>query len=104
MLGFEIKGGDILQQRGEERVLEVKKWGLATYEMIVSWVSLWTAFAFLGERDRAEQARQIAVVSYRIMIGEDETFEESIGKDARSLIKEKKLWAGFDLRGVSGQT
>jgi hypothetical protein len=104
MLGFEIEGGDLMQQRGEKNDLTVKKWGMAAHEMMNGWVLLWTSFAFLGERDRAEQARKIAAVSYRILVGEDETFEESIGKDVRLSIKEKRLWGGFGLRSLSGQT
>jgi SET domain len=94
MLGFKIEGGEVMAQLGEKSDLEVKKWGILFHELIRQWVLLWTAFALLGEADRAEQAREIAVVAYRIAIGEDETFEESVGVDARLCIRERILWAG----------
>jgi hypothetical protein len=94
MLGFKIEGGEVMQPLGEKNDLEVKKWRMVFHELIHKWVLLWTGFALLGDADRAEQAREIAAVIYRIAIGEDETFEEPVGADARLCVKERRLWVG----------
>ncbi len=53
---------------------------------------LWTAYSIEGDLKRAERARSFASISYRIVVGEDETFEETYGGKARVLIAQKKLW------------
>ncbi len=89
MLGFCITGAEI-QVRGEEVVIE--KWGLIVDYFVECWLMLWTAYSIEGDLKRAERARSFASISYRIVVGEDETFEETYGGKARVLIAQKKLW------------
>lgn len=92
MLGFSVRGIGFPVQKGEERIIVVQKWGLVVDYLVECWMMLWTAFAALGDGERAEMARKLAVVSYKIVVGEDETFEESYGMKGRVCIEQGRLW------------
>ncbi len=94
MLGFFVRGAQFPAQGGEERMIVVQKWGLVVDYLVECWMMLWTAFAALGDGDRAGMARHLAVVSYRIVVGEDETFEETYGQKGKMCIEQGRLWTG----------
>lgn len=73
-LGFVINGGFF-----SDRKLEVKTWGLMSDGVIGCWMILGRAYreAALG---REMQAAEYAKISYRICVGEDDTFDDTYGK------------------------
>ncbi|KAH7370485.1 hypothetical protein BKA65DRAFT_589810 [Rhexocercosporidium sp. MPI-PUGE-AT-0058] len=79
MLGFSIRGAAFPARKGESRVIVVEKWGLVVDYEVECWMMLWTAYAVVGDGERAEMVRKLAVVSYRIVVGEDVTFEGVYG-------------------------
>lgn len=80
-LGFVINNPPVLSNP----TLEVVQWGLMTDGVIETWVHLWTAYAGVAPR-LAQKAEEYARISYRICVGEDVTFDETYGKDAREAI------------------
>lgn len=92
MLGFVITGANVYLRDDQERVIVVDKWGLVVDYLPECWLIIWTAYALLGDKERADMARTLASVSYRIVVGEDETFEETYGAKARGFIAKGKLW------------
>jgi hypothetical protein len=83
-LGFVIKGAHL--PVSSRAPFEVAKWGLMVDGVIETWVHLWTAYARLAPH-LCQKAEECAIVSYRICIGEEITFEESYGKKARESIE-----------------
>ena len=45
---------------------------------------MWTAFVVLKNAKKADEAKHLAITSYRIVVGEDETLEETYGQKAMS--------------------
>lgn len=70
---------------------KVLKWGLTTDEVIETWTHLWTAWGNVAPH-LCKEAEEYARVSYKICIGEDETFDETVGKMAR-----ETMFGGIDL-------
>ncbi|KAJ5042254.1 uncharacterized protein L3040_004807 [Drepanopeziza brunnea f. sp. 'multigermtubi'] len=91
-LGFAIEGASFPPARADS-VIAVVKWGLVVDHLVECWVLLWTAYAVLRDVRRAEMAREMAVVSYRVLVGEDETFEETYGVRARGCVAQGRLWS-----------
>lgn len=61
----------------------------------MKWLSVGLCFGPLlrwKEILRAEKARAYAGVCYKIVVGEDDTFEETYGGKAREVIRNKGLW------------
>lgn len=92
MLGFVITGANVYLRDDQERIIVVEKWGLVVDYLPECWLMIWTAYALLGDKERADMARGVASVNYRIVVGEDETFEETYGAKARGFIAKGKLW------------
>lgn len=92
MLGFEIEDGEVIPELSEKSVLKVTNWGKVVDEVFDCLIMVWTAFALLGEGERADQARELAVVAYHIVVGEDETFEGSCGREGECCVQGKRLW------------
>lgn len=76
-LGFVIKGGDI--PRVEDAPLVVQRWGLMTDGVVGCWMILCCAYHELVPI-LASQAEGYARVSYRICVGEDETFDSTYSR------------------------
>lgn len=91
MLGFEIRGAQI-PAIGSGMVI-VEKWGLVVDYLVECWMILWTAYAALGDLERAEIARNFAIVTYGIVVGEDQTFEETYGSNGRICVLQRMLWS-----------
>lgn len=73
-LGHVIEGGNLPHTLGTP--MAVKQWGLFTDHSIECWGLLRGAYQFVAP-DLAAQAVRYAKLSYRICVGEDETFEET---------------------------
>ena len=67
---------------------QVKQWGLIADPLIEIWVYLWTAYEYLLPRrpELYEKAEEYARITYKICIGEDETFEEKVGREVKKAI------------------
>ncbi len=85
-LGFIIKMQPPLSP---ETHFEVEQWGLMNNCVIQAWVHLWTAYAQVAP-DLCKKAEEYAKISYKICIGEDETFGEKYGRLAHQAIFEGK--------------
>ncbi|KAG4429525.1 hypothetical protein IFR05_014999 [Cadophora sp. M221] len=95
MLGFSIYGAAFPVRKGESMIIVVEKWGLVVDYLVECWMMLWTAYAVLGDGERAEMARWFAVVSYRIVVGEDVTFEETYGGRGKVCVEQRRLWSSL---------
>jgi hypothetical protein len=95
MLGFNITGAQVHLKSSDSHVIVIEKWGLVVDYLVECWLMIWTAYASLGDFERADMARAFASVSYRIVVGEDETFEETYGAKARAFIANGKLWTNI---------
>ena len=94
-LGFTVTGMDPADKADGE--LKVEKWGLVVEHLVRAWVAAWTAFAELKNLKKAAVAGRYAKLTYKIVVGEDETFDKVYGKHATDAISEGTLWAGHDV-------
>jgi hypothetical protein len=76
-LGFVVKGGKI--PHVSEVPLVVQKWGLMTDGVVGCWMILCSSYQELAPI-LASQAEEYARVSYRICVGEDETFDRTYSR------------------------
>ncbi|KAN0077855.1 hypothetical protein V8E54_006159 [Elaphomyces granulatus] len=84
-LGFVIKGANPLES--PDTPFEVVQWGVVIDTVIEAWMHLWTTYAILAPH-LCQKAEDCAIVTYRICIGEDVTFEESFGRKIREAVKQ----------------
>ncbi|KAJ5710040.1 hypothetical protein N7493_009632 [Penicillium malachiteum] len=75
-LGFIVNGGEISDTK-----LEVKTWGLMTDGVVGCWMLLCRAYSQVAPVLEA-QAKEYAKISYKICVGEDETFDDTYGKQS----------------------
>lgn len=87
-LGFTIKRQNPLSLMSP---FVVEQWGLMEDYLIHVWLHLWTAYAQVAP-ELCMKAEEYAKLTYKICIGEDDTFDESYGKLAHQAIFE-----GLDL-------
>lgn len=73
-LGYVIEGGNLPHTIGTPMV--IKQWGLFMDHNTECWVVLCSAYQLVAP-DLATQAVQYAKLSYRIYVGEDETFNKT---------------------------
>jgi hypothetical protein len=74
-IGFVLTGGGA--PRGDDQSLVVERWGLVVADPVLpAWLVLARAYRDVAP-DLERQALEYARISYRIAIGEDETFEYS---------------------------
>lgn len=73
-LGYVVEGGHLPHALGTP--LLVKKWGLMTDGLVGCWMSLSSAYRQIAP-DLVAQAEGYARITYRICVGEDETFDET---------------------------
>jgi hypothetical protein len=74
-LGFIIEGAEIVRGRVDDASIVVKRWGLTRGEVINQWMLLSKMYFLIGATSRGYQACQHAQLTYRICIGEDDTFD-----------------------------
>ena len=67
---------------------EVEQWGLMADPLIETWVHLWLSYGLLRPRQPmlGARAEQYAKLTYRICVGEDESFEEKVGVVVRGIL------------------
>ncbi|KAJ5611683.1 hypothetical protein N7528_008788 [Penicillium herquei] len=98
-LGFVIDGGEISDTK-----LEVKTWGLMTDGVVGCWMLLCRAYSQVAPLLEA-QAKEYAKISYRICVGEDETFDDTYGKHSARvdgllfIMRDGKIRDGPVIRG-----
>ncbi|KAH8799851.1 TPR domain protein [Xylogone sp. PMI_703] len=73
-LGYVIDGGRV--PRTSNALITIRKWGLMVESVIKCWVILGDAYEIVAP-DLQIQAEQYAKLSYKVCVGEDETFEET---------------------------
>lgn len=79
-LGYVIEGGDLPRTVGTP--LTVRKWGLMMDNNVKCWMLLSAAYRVVAP-DIELQAVEYARTSYRVCVGEDETFLDTYGKRFR---------------------
>ncbi|KAK2805127.1 hypothetical protein FQN50_006372 [Emmonsiellopsis sp. PD_5] len=77
-LGYIIEGGNLPHVPGTP--LLVKQWGLMVDTNVRCWITLAAAYCVVAP-DIVLQAEGYARITYRILVGEDETFEETYLKN-----------------------
>lgn len=73
-LGFVIQGGEVPCESGT--TLKVIKWGLTMPPVLKCWVILSRSYRLVAPELEA-QAKAYAKITYRVCIGEDETFDKA---------------------------
>lgn len=73
-LGYIIDGGRIPQEAGKKMV--VKKWGLMADSLVDCWILLSKSYERVAPKLK-HTADVYAKISYKICVGEDETFDET---------------------------
>lgn len=76
-MGYIVEGGSLPRTSGAPLV--VKKWGLLTDTLVGCWMRLSRAYRKVAP-DLESQAEKYARTTYRMCVGEDETFEETYSK------------------------
>ncbi|KPM41951.1 hypothetical protein AK830_g4617 [Neonectria ditissima] len=76
-LGYVIEGGNLPRSMGKPMV--VRRWGLLKDHVIDCWMLLSAAYRSVAP-DLEAQAVEYARISYKVCIGEDETFKETFGE------------------------
>ena len=78
-LGYVVEGGNLPRSSEDaNKPLVIKHWGLIFNSLIECWMLLAGAYRLVAP-DLEAQAKEYAKVTYKICIGEDETFEEMYG-------------------------
>ena len=67
----------------------VLQWGLPHDQVIETWTHLWTAWDKIAPH-LCGKAEEYARLSYRVCVGEDDTFDETVGKVARENMQRGK--------------
>lgn len=83
-LGFTIKRQNPLSLTSP---FEVEQWGLMEGCLIEIWVQLWSAYAQVSP-GLGQKAAEYAKITYKICIGEDDTFDEKYDKLANQAMFE----------------
>lgn len=76
-LGYVIEGGRLPKASASGSSVVVKKWGIVSDHCCASWVLLSHAYANVAPQ-LVEQALEYAKLSYRICVGEDESFADTV--------------------------
>lgn len=77
-LGYIIKGGSLPRTSGMP--LLVEKWGLMMDSLVGCWMGLSNAYREVAP-DLADQAEKYARITYRVCVGEDETFDKTYSSE-----------------------
>lgn len=73
-LGFVVNGGDSSSQ-----MFEIVKWGLVVDHLVVALLTARDAFMGIGAVEKAGRAESYAKLVYKIVVGEDSTFDDMYG-------------------------
>lgn len=73
-LGYVIEGSEM--PRTSDKPMVVKQWGLMMEYLVDCWILLSSAYSLVAP-DLKDTAEQYARISYKICVGEDETFDET---------------------------
>ena len=96
-LGFTVKRQN---PQSLKSPFEIEQWGLMEDCLIQTWVHLWTAYAHLAP-DLCQKAEEYAKITYRICIGEDDTFDEKYGRLAhQAMFEGRELGEAFQSAGL----
>ena len=96
-LGFSIKRQNPQSLKSH---FEVEQWGLMEDCLIQTWVHLWTAYAHVAP-GLCGKAEECARITYRICMGEDDTFEEKYGRLAhQAMFEGRELGQAFQEAGL----
>lgn len=77
-LGYVIKGGDIPSVPGA--TLKVTQWGLMMPTVLSCWIIISCSYMLIAP-ELEDQAKAYAKITYRVCIGEDETFDKAYRED-----------------------
>lgn len=80
-LGYVIEGGS--PDTETDTSLVVKRWGLFQNSLIECWIILVLAYSDLAKPGLSGQAEMYAKMSYKMSVGEDESFDETYGQHIR---------------------
>lgn len=72
-------------ERSKHRPFNVEQWGLMCDSVIEAWLSYWAACAIV-EPELVGMAEEGARMAYRICVGEDGSFERTVGRRVREAI------------------
>lgn len=75
--GYVIEGGSL--PRASNSPLDIKKWGIMVDGLVECWMTLSSIYREVAPELEA-QAEHYARITYKICVGEDETFGETYGK------------------------
>lgn len=81
-LGYVIEGG--FPDTETDTPLVVKRWGLFQNSLVECWIILVLAYRGLMKPGLSAQAEMYAKISYKMSVGEDESFDETYGQHIRS--------------------
>lgn len=84
-LGFVVKRENPTHMTS---AFEIVQWGLVVDQVIETWVHLWVAYANLAPK-LCTLCERYARTTYKICVGEDETFDEHYGRAARKVFRER---------------
>jgi hypothetical protein len=73
-LGFIVIGADLSHTR-----FAVVRWGLLVDHLVETFLHAWAAFAAMGAREDAGRAEEYAKTTYKIIVGEDMSFNATYG-------------------------
>ena len=79
--------GFLIAHHAPDPSFAVLQWGLPQEQVIETWTHVWTACDKIAPH-LCEKAEGYARISYRICVGEDETFEETMGKMVRESMQQ----------------
>jgi hypothetical protein len=70
--GFVIEGARVTKSLS--RKIQIRQWGCPNSGATQAWLTLRNTYKSLGENDLAEQAKELAHITYMLLAGEDTTF------------------------------
>lgn len=83
-LGYFIEGGSLETETETDIPLTVKRFGLFQNSLIECWIILILAYRDLTKPGFSAQAEKYAKMSYKMSVGEDESFDKTYGQHIRS--------------------
>lgn len=74
-LGFVVKGSELSRLFGTPLTVEI--WGMVTEHVVDCWITLSHPYRSVAP-ELVSQAEEYARISYKICVGDDETFDKTI--------------------------
>lgn len=88
-LGFVVVGAD-----SSQTCFAIVKWGLLVDHLVEAFEHLETAFAAMGALEDSERAKKCAKTTYRILVGEDESFQKTYSQTEKKIVEWKNPVGG----------